>query len=342
MRETPQKLRSDQAVQSLLSQPGTGEQIFSDLLEMMGFLVMERLDAARFQIFGRIPEWFNQLFDMELSHEATLALEELSPFVENFATIAEQFWSESASGTLKSGPWTHIDQSGVERHLELSAVNLGGRKIMLVQLLGEDYHKKKDLLQRFREKGLDYEILFKTQQALNRAHDLLRKQAAKLKELSLVDPLTGLNNRRGFFTLAEHQIKIADSTNSTLVLLYMDLNNFKQINDTLGHAEGDNVLVATADLFRKTFRRSDIISRFGGDEFVVLVTDESDASEDLLRRRLEKNISEFNSNPSLNYKLSTSVGIAVWRPDNPCTLEELLSQSDNSMYQDKKRMRELL
>ena len=98
----------------------------------------------------------------------------------------------------------------VERHLELSAVNLGGRRIVLVQLLGEDYHKKKDLLQRFREKGLDYEILFKTQQALNRAHDLLRKQAAKLKELSLVDPLTGLNNRRGFLTLAEHQIKIAD------------------------------------------------------------------------------------------------------------------------------------
>ena len=112
MRETPQKQRSDQAVQSLLSQQGTGEQIFSDLLEMMGFLVMERLDAARFQIFGRIPDWFNQIFDLEGSYEATLALEELSPFVENFATVAEQFWSESASGTLKSGPWTQTDQSG--------------------------------------------------------------------------------------------------------------------------------------------------------------------------------------------------------------------------------------
>ena len=74
---------------------------------------------------------------------------------------------------------------------------------------------------------------------------------------------------------------------------------------------------------------------------LFLVTDESDASEDLLRKRLEKGISEVNSNPGLNYKLSTSVGIAVWRPNNPCTLEELLSQSDNSMYQDKKRRREL-
>ena len=212
MRETPQIQRSDQAVQSLLSQQGAGEKIFCYLLEMMGFLVMERISDIKFQVFGRIPDWFHQIFDLEGSYEVTLALEDLSPFVDNFATIAEQFWSESASGMLKSGPWTEIDQFGVERHFELSAVNLGGRKIMLLQLLGEDYHKKKDLLQRFREKGLDYEILFKTQQALNRAHDLLRKQAAKLKELSLVDPLTGLNNRRGFLTLAEHQIKIADST----------------------------------------------------------------------------------------------------------------------------------
>jgi diguanylate cyclase (GGDEF)-like protein len=339
--ETPQIQQSDQVGQSLLSKQGPSEQIFYDLLEMMGFLVMERISATKFHIFGQIPDWLSQIFDLERIDEVALDPQDLSPFFDDFATIADQFWSESASGMLKSGPWTETDKSGLESYLELSAVNLGGRKIMLLQLLGEDYHKKKDLLQRFREKGLDYEILFKTQQALNRAHDLLRKQAAKLKELSLEDPLTGLNNRRGFLTLAEHQIKIAESNDSTLILLYMDLNNFKQINDTLGHAEGDKLLIAAADLFRNTFRRSDIIGKLGGDEFVVLVTDENDSSEDFLRKRLEKGISEFNSNPGLNYGLSTSLGVAVWRPDAPCTLKELLSQSDNSMYQDKKRSRQL-
>lgn len=341
MSEAPSGQHSGNAGMVVISQKCAGQYLFGDLLEMMGFLVMERISDARFHVVGQIPGWFNFVVDLDPYPGVRLSPEDISPFAEDFTLRAEQFWLEGASGILKSGPWTETDQTGAERHLELSAVNIGGRKIMLLQLLGDDYDEKKDLLQRFRENRLDYDILFKTQQALNKANDLLKKQAAKLRELSLVDPLTGLNNRRGFLTLAEHQLKVADRNNSALVLLYMDLNHFKQINDTLGHAEGDRVLVAAADLFRKTFRQSDIIGRLGGDEFVVLVTDENDTSEDLLKIRLEESLSEFNSKTDLKYKLSTSVGVAIWRPENPCTFEELLSQADSAMYQDKKRRREL-
>ncbi|MCX5871641.1 MAG: GGDEF domain-containing protein, partial [Deltaproteobacteria bacterium] len=174
---------------------------------------------------------------------------------------------------------------------------------------------------------------------LRTAYEQIETQAVKLKELSLVDELTGLNNRRGFLTLAEHQLKIAERANSILILLYMDLDNFKHINDTLGHAEGDKVLVAAADIFRTTFRQSDILGRLGGDEFVVLITDENDTGEEFLKARLERSLHEFNSEKSRNYKLSISIGMSVRRPDAPCSLRELMDRADSLMYQDKQRKR---
>jgi hypothetical protein len=100
----------------------------------------------------------------------------------------------------------------------------------------------------------------------------------------------------------------------------MDLDNFKHINDTLGHAEGDKVLVAAADIFRTIFRQSDILGRLGGDEFVVLITDENDTGEEFLKARLERSLHEFNSEKSRNYKLSISIGMSVRRPDAPCSV----------------------
>ncbi len=174
---------------------------------------------------------------------------------------------------------------------------------------------------------------------LRTAYEQIEEQSLKLKELALVDELTGLYNRRGFLTLAEHQFKVADRSNSSLALLFMDLDNFKSINDTLGHAEGDKVLVFASDIFRNTFRQSDILGRFGGDEFVVLITDENDTTEDLLKARLETSLHEFNSERAASYRISTSVGIARRGPEFPCSLEELLKSADSLMYQDKQRKR---
>jgi diguanylate cyclase (GGDEF)-like protein len=174
---------------------------------------------------------------------------------------------------------------------------------------------------------------------LRTAYEQIETQAAKLKELALVDELTGLNNRRGFLTLAEHQLKIAERVNAILMLLFMDLDNFKHINDNLGHAEGDKVLVAAADILRATFRQSDIVGRLGGDEFVVLITDENDTSEEFIKARLERSLHEFNSEDGRNYKLSISIGMAFRRPDSPCSLKELMDRADSLMYQDKQRKR---
>ena len=86
--------------------------------------------------------------------------------------------------------------------------------------------------------------------------------------MSLHDELTGLYNRRGFITLAEQQLKIADRMKTSILLLFGDLDGMKFINDTFGHQEGNQALIDTTNILKDTFRGSDILARVGGDEFL--------------------------------------------------------------------------
>src|SRR5208282_5416520 len=92
----------------------------------------------------------------------------------------------------------------------------------------------------------------------------------KLHALSITDDLTGLFNRRGFYTFAEQQLKLAGRQKKKIYMLYADQDNLKEINDTWGHQEGDAALVDIAAIFKECFRDSDVVARIGGDEFVVV------------------------------------------------------------------------
>ncbi|MEN6560818.1 MAG: diguanylate cyclase [Acidobacteriota bacterium] len=156
-----------------------------------------------------------------------------------------------------------------------------------------------------------------------------------LRELSLVDELTKVYNRRGFWTLAEQQVKVAHRTRKEMTLFYADLDDLKRINDTLGHDAGDRALVEAADLLREVFRDSDIIARIGGDEFVVLAIDIAEGKASALARRLGERIGARNAQAERAFELTFSVGICRYNPDRPCSLQELLTQADRRMYQDK-------
>jgi diguanylate cyclase (GGDEF)-like protein/PAS domain S-box-containing protein len=156
-----------------------------------------------------------------------------------------------------------------------------------------------------------------------------------LREMSLVDELTRVYNRRGFMTLAEQQIKVAHRTKKEMSLFYADLDDLKKVNDAFGHKEGDSALVAAADLLREVFRDSDIIARLGGDEFVVLAIDVAEGKGTALARRLRERVQARNARPDVAYPVSFSLGIARYEPDRPVSLEELLAQADGKMYQDK-------
>jgi diguanylate cyclase (GGDEF)-like protein/PAS domain S-box-containing protein len=163
----------------------------------------------------------------------------------------------------------------------------------------------------------------------------------KLRELSLQDELTGLYNRRGFFTLAEQQLKIARRLDRKMFLLFADLDRMKWINDTLGHSEGDRALQEVALVLKETFRESDVIARIGGDEFVTLLFESSDSGTEIYRLRLRDGFTVSKARGSFNPPLSISVGVAEYDPGHPVSLEDLLTRADALMYEDKKDKRRM-
>lgn len=168
----------------------------------------------------------------------------------------------------------------------------------------------------------------------------LKETEKKLYEAANTDILTGLYNRRGFFALAEHQLHVADREKRNLILIYLDLNDMKRINDKFGHKEGDRALADTANLLRRSFRESDILGRMGGDEFAVLLTEPSDQDiEQLICRHIQQNLKGHNEQNSRPYLLSVSVGIARYNPEKPCTLDELLTTADKLMYREKRHLK---
>jgi diguanylate cyclase (GGDEF)-like protein/PAS domain S-box-containing protein len=159
----------------------------------------------------------------------------------------------------------------------------------------------------------------------------------EIQALSITDHLTGLFNRRGFLALAEQQLKIADRTKKELLLLFIDLDGMKWINDNLGHKKGDESLVESANILKTVMRESDIIARVGGDEFAVLALGASMEHQDIIQNRLQYCIDTENSRENRDYKISMSTGIACYDPENPCSIDELMVQADQLMYEQKRR-----
>jgi diguanylate cyclase (GGDEF)-like protein len=163
-----------------------------------------------------------------------------------------------------------------------------------------------------------------------------RKQMEEqLRAISLVDDLTGLYNRRGFLTVAEHQLKLADRNRKNLLLLFIDLDNLKDVNDEFGHPIGDQALIQTTRILKKTFRGSDIIARIGGDEFVVLTLEISGAGARTFYARLQKSLDSFNRHTRLPFALALSIGWAHYDPARPRSINTLLTQADQMMYRHK-------
>lgn len=165
-----------------------------------------------------------------------------------------------------------------------------------------------------------------------------RKRAeAAIQTLSLADELTGLYNRRGFVAFCEQHVSSVHRTNKGLAIVYADLDGLKQINDSFGHKEGDRALTKTAELLKETFRSSDVLGRWGGDEFTVLAALDPEGSVESLVSRLEKKFESYNALNHVPYKLSLSIGVAELKSDGTQPMEDLMARADAAMYENKRR-----
>ena len=180
---------------------------------------------------------------------------------------------------------------------------------------------------------------------LEQALGELKQAQETLRNLSLTDDLTGLYNRRGFFTLAAQHLKAARRANKEASLIYTDMDGLKAINDTHGHDEGSKALQEVAAILRQTFRSSDIIARIGGDEFVILETYGGRTGTPGSVARLQENLRRHNEQKLDPYELSLSIGIVRGDLDEYSTVEALLARGDELMYEEKRskqRQRKML
>lgn len=174
--------------------------------------------------------------------------------------------------------------------------------------------------------------LEKQRKALHEMHKKERRAREELAQLAWHDSLTGLANRRLFQDRIAHSLAICQRTNSQGALMYLDIDNFKQINDQLGHQCGDDLLVEVAERLTQCLRASDLLSRFGGDEFIVI--QENIASTQDAAALAEKILLSFNQPFTLCHqevKTSTSIGITLFNQDNN-QVSTLITQADNAMY----------
>ncbi|MFO7819682.1 MAG: GGDEF domain-containing protein, partial [Halanaerobacter sp.] len=157
--------------------------------------------------------------------------------------------------------------------------------------------------------------------------------------LSYHDTLTNLCNRRSFMEAAQEEIKQAKSSNQYLAIIMMNIDNFKTINDNFGHNIGDLVLKRVAARLRDNLSQDDIISRLGGDEFTIIITDISSKKDS--KEKINNLVNSFNDPLLIEESklfISVSTGISFY-PDDAEQLEKLVKKADDAMYRAKKEQK---
>jgi len=168
-------------------------------------------------------------------------------------------------------------------------------------------------------------------------HEIIQRKSAEeeVRQLAYNDPLTGIPNRNTFIPYVNKQLLAAKRTGKKLALCFVDLNDFKIINDKYGHKVGDAALIHSATVISSLIRESDMVSRIGGDEFVVLLAGIHNI-EDTLRtsRQIQNAIAQPFVYEDQYYSISASIGVSIY-PDHGHKLDELITKADDAMYKNK-------
>lgn len=181
--------------------------------------------------------------------------------------------------------------------------------------------------------ALDY-----LQQKLNLKYTQLKQSEEKFQRLARTDHLTGLSNRHSFTETLQQEIEQHQVNQMYMALMFIDVNNFKQVNDHLGHHNGDLLLKSIANTLASSLRSSDVVCRYGGDEFVVLITNLAslDAVHSICEK-LHNSVAQLNDELDLpNFIASLSIGVAIY-PSNALNAEKLMRLADKAMYSAKKK-----
>ncbi|MEC4676165.1 MAG: GGDEF domain-containing protein, partial [Nitrospirota bacterium] len=164
----------------------------------------------------------------------------------------------------------------------------------------------------------------------------LNNKAARLRELSIIDHLTGMYNRHFFNEVIEREFARLKKNGEAVSFIMIDMDHLKHINDTLGHLTGDKILAECAILIRNSVRKSDLVFRFGGDEFLVLMMNTSCRKSARVIRRLREATVRWNDDNAAKFGCGISFSIGCSTSDDANNLFATLNEADAKMYRNKK------
>lgn len=253
---------------------------------------------------------------------------------------AQTVWSETAG----SGVDVHSEPRAVEELLALgnsSVVKIldqDNRSILLCSILfGDEVNGGLILVRHNQVKPWNDEDCLLLRQIADQMGTILARaaHAEALEHLSRVDPMTHLLNRRAFFDDADLCLARNERAVKPAAYIYFDLDDFKRVNDTLGHGVGDNLLVEFSNVLKAAIRRGDLAVRLGGDEFGLLLDNCDEAGAILKAEAVLGDLGTASRKAGLPWELSVSAGIAIWHPGSRQTIEGVMESADGVLYEAK-------
>ncbi|MDR1608737.1 MAG: GGDEF domain-containing protein [Deltaproteobacteria bacterium] len=296
-----------------------GSDLGLKFLRIMEFAILRRVRPMVYEFYGLAPDFYSRLFPLDSDGQPCSMPWKYSSMLEYFLLDAEDFFERNPriGEKVNSGIWLEPEgENGVELPLVAKAWQIHKHcQIMSIQVIHEEYAERVNLLRKAR---LELVERRKISNDLN-----------NFKKQALYDGMTKLYNRASFMEIIQEQMDKLRTYAPTLALFIIDVDNFKIVNDTLGHLVGDSVLVQVADLLRTSLRKNDFPARYGGDEFTVVAPDTNIDQSHKLAEKLRHRVQSHKFNTG-NIPVTISVGYTIFRSGE--SAQNFIRRADLALY----------
>ncbi len=290
------------------------ENIACEILKSMDIAILRRIGPRTYDFFGQLPDFYREIFCDEEGRPSREPWT-LSPMLDFFLEDVERFFEQEKTGTMASCMWQEDGKNSAENAFVSIAATYGDSQLLLIRMLEREYQEHVGMLRRARSQLLE-------SRNLSSSLEYYRKK-------SRIDGLTKIFNKATFMDLLKDEIRRSIMLDYSLAFLLIDIDNFKHINDTYGHLVGDNVLETLGALLTDSLRKNDIVARFGGEEFTVLIPQVNKEQALNVACKLQRKIAEtkFEGVPD---GITVSIGCSLYIPRE--TIKDFIDRADVALY----------
>ncbi|MDR1709344.1 MAG: GGDEF domain-containing protein [Candidatus Accumulibacter sp.] len=290
-------------------------QLAMAILWQMDLTIFRRVGVWQYKLFGTPSRTFTDYFKQDAASGDFWTQSDMLDF---FLHDVEEYFEQGRSGGISSGVWQEAGEGQEEASFVAYALNLSGEQLVVVRALGDEYADKARILRQARVNLLE--------------RRRLNVDLNEYREKSRHDGLTGLFNRATFDELLRENMALSRKTGASLSLIIIDIDNFKNVNDTFGHVAGDRVLVDLAQIMLAILRREDAVCRYGGEEFAILVQYTTRNQVSYAAEKIRGNVENhaFEALP----RITVSVGCSTYQPGE--TPEDFINRADAALYEAKR------